>query len=153
MKKVRLVVILGLVLLVVLIVLAPAMAVAEKTPFSGTETSAGPPVDPGTESFPDGNYHMRGFTVVYDDVTDDPRVAGQNTVVANWNFRPAPPPVFWMGPMWGTFLIENDDGSWDGSWTGTRDEKRTWIGSIAGPCLPRWRPKRTRSLSVQWSPA
>lgn len=111
-----------MVLLAVLIVAVPSLASAPKTPFSGTETMSGPPIDPGIETFPDGNYHMRGFTVVYDDVTDDPRVAGKDTVVANWNFKPAPPPVFWIGPMWGTFHIENDGGEWVGSWTGKRDE-------------------------------
>jgi hypothetical protein len=72
---------------------------------------AGPPVDPGTETFPDGDYHMRGFIVVYNDITDDPRVSGQDTVVANWNFRLVPPPVFGTGPMWGTFHIENAGGT------------------------------------------
>jgi LuxR family maltose regulon positive regulatory protein len=42
------------------IVATPAMARASKTPFSGTETVAGPPIDPGTATFVDGNFHMRG---------------------------------------------------------------------------------------------
>jgi hypothetical protein len=121
-KKISSVAKLALVLLTFLVIPGLAMAESITTPFSGTETLAGPPVDPGTETFPDGNYHMRGFTALYYDANDDPRVTGHDTVVANWNFRPAPPPAVWMGPMWGTLHIENDNGTWDGRWTGTRDE-------------------------------
>jgi hypothetical protein len=121
MKNIKLVMVPALVLLAVLAAFAPVIAQATKTNFSGTETIAGPPV-PGTPTFPDGNFHMRGHTVVFADVTDDPRVSGLNTVVANWNFRPAPPPVMWTGPEWGTFHIENEGGSWDGTWTGKRYE-------------------------------
>ena len=132
MKKNKVLTILVLVFLAVLLVAVPAMARAVKTPFSGTESMTGPPVDLGTATFPDGNYHMRGFTVVYNDVTDDPRVTGLDTVVANWNFRPAPEPVVWTGPMWGTLHIENVDGTWDGSWTGFRDENGyTIINGVA----------------------
>jgi hypothetical protein len=122
MKKNIVFAILALVLLIVLLVAAPAMAKAVKTSFSGEESMAGPPLDPGTATFPGGNFHMRGLTAVYNDVTDDPRVTGQNTIVANWNFRPAPPPVIWTGPMWGTLHIENNGGAWDGTWTGMRDQ-------------------------------
>jgi hypothetical protein len=33
------------------------------------------------------------------------------------------PPAFITGPMWGTFHLVNDGGSWEGTWTGERDEQ------------------------------
>ena len=70
---------------------------------------------------PGGNLHVRGARWVYDDATSDARFSGKNTVTIDANFRPAPVPAVWTGPVWGTFRLENAGGFWEGTWTGERD--------------------------------
>lgn len=97
-------------------------AQATFTTFTGTETFA-EDLSYGTEWFPAGkNYHVRDAVSRFDVVTNDPRVNGTDVVVVNWNFQLVDPPVFATGPMWGTFAITNAGGSWEGTWTGVRDE-------------------------------
>ena len=43
--------------------------------------------------------------------------------LVNYNMRTAPAPAFLTGPMWGTFVVENENGWWDGTWTGERNEQ------------------------------
>ena len=55
--------------------------------------------------------------------TSDPRLddaVDQITFNANFSFEPEP--VCVSGPMWGTFVIINEGGSWDGTWTGVREK-------------------------------
>lgn len=103
-----------------LLVGASAAAPATRTPFSGTGSFVSE--SGGSPSFPDGNFHMRGFQQVYNVVVSDPRVSGTDTVMVNFNFRLVPAPVVFTGPMWGTEHLENAGGYWDATWTGVRSE-------------------------------
>jgi len=54
----------------------------------------------------------------YPDVNPDPRVTGEETIVSNGNFKPAPSSELGLaGYLWGTFHIENEGETWDGSFT------------------------------------
>jgi hypothetical protein len=106
------------VLVAVLAFPSPAMAGAQRTTFTGT-ASFGESINPGEWTFlPDGSGHARGIVEVYHDVNTDPRVSGDETVVYNFNFRPAPlSPIGLAGRIEGTSHIVNDGGRWDGTWT------------------------------------
>jgi hypothetical protein len=122
MKKMSLPLKVGLLLTILLASTLPAQAEAEKTEFTGLSHLAGL-LDPGVETYPDGNVHVRGLTLLYFDHLSDPRVTGFDTVVVNYNMQTVSPPVLITGPMWGTLHIENEGGYWDGTWTGERDEQ------------------------------
>ncbi|MDT8306713.1 MAG: hypothetical protein RRC07_12320 [Anaerolineae bacterium] len=97
------------------------MAAGSKTDFTATETWAYD-IDPGREFYPDGRFHLRDSVGVFIWEADDDRLDGANIVVVNWNFVWMPESVFVSGPIWGSFFLSNDGGSWEGSWTGVRDE-------------------------------
>jgi len=122
MKKLSFLLKVGLLLTVLLASALPAQAEAVKTEFTGSSALMGL-IDPGVETHPDGNVHVRGLTLLYFDDLSDPRVSGFDTVVVNYNMRTVSPPAFITGPMWGTLHIENEGGYWDGTWTGVRDEE------------------------------
>lgn len=91
---------------------APIAAQASVSEITGTESCF--PTDPGTWTFPDGNAHVRGMVLQCRDQSSDPRGTGDNTVVlnANWDSNS-------LGPMWGTFQFETDEGGvWEGTWEG-----------------------------------
>jgi hypothetical protein len=111
-----------LILLVLLGVTAGPVAAESKTYFTGTETLVADK-DPGEERFPDGRYHLRGGSSETEWVASDPRIDGADGLFTiNWNFTFEPEPVWFSGPMWGTFVITNNGGTWHGSWTGVREE-------------------------------
>jgi hypothetical protein len=119
-------ILLGILLVLATLVVAtePVWAEASKIEFTGTSVVAGPPVSLGEcTNYPNGNQHCRGMILVAIDTMSDPRLSGTNTVVTNYNYRLAPAPVFYTGPMWGSNQIANDAGYWDYTWTGVRDEK------------------------------
>jgi hypothetical protein len=98
------------------------VAAGSKTYFTATEYFVAD-YDPGEESFPDGRYHVRGGVSEYVFVATDPRIDGAlDLITINWNFEFMPEPVYFSGPMWGTFVITDEGGWWEGSWTGVREE-------------------------------
>ena len=98
------------------------VAAGSKTYFTGSETWV-EDLEPGESFYPDGRWHLRGGVSVFAFEADDSRLDdADNIVVVNWNFRWMDPPVYVSGPMWGTFVLTNDGGYWEGSWTGVRDE-------------------------------
>jgi len=105
-------------LVAVLLTASPAMAGAQRTTFTGT-SSFGESINPGEWTYlPGGNIQARGIVELYHDVNTDPRVTGEETTTYNANFKPAPSsPIGLAGRIWGTFHVENEGGSWDGSWT------------------------------------
>lgn len=121
------------VLVAVLLYPSPAMAGAQMTTFTGTATFV-ESINPGEWTFlPDGSGHARGIVEVYHDVYTDPRVTGEETTTYNFNFRPAPSsPIGLAGRIWGTFHIENDGGSWDGSWTAEITEEGEYFARGVG---------------------
>jgi hypothetical protein len=110
-------------LMVLSILVAPVAAGTIRTEYQGFESYV-EPLSPGRQWISEeGVLHIRGGQEAYLDEVDDPRLCGDTVVTLNVNFHFADPPVFVYGPMWGTFLIENDDGYWEGSWVGERTEQ------------------------------
>jgi hypothetical protein len=123
MFKKRIVV--GIGIFIILAFLAvPALANGEKSEFSGTSYLMAF-LDPGIVTHPDGNEHVRGMVLQYDDIVEegDARVGGTDTIVVNYNVQSVPLPGLIAGPMWGTIRVENEDGYWEGIWTGERTEE------------------------------
>ena len=118
MKNAKYLSILVFVLVAVLLNPSPAMAKAQRTPFIGT-SNFGETIDAGEWTFlPNGNVRARGIVEIYHDFNTDPRVTGEETIVSNGNFRPAPSSEIGLaGHLWGTFHIENEGGAWDGTFT------------------------------------
>ena len=106
------------VLVAVLLTVSPVMAGAQRTTFTGT-SSFGETINAGEWAYlPSGNVLARGIVEVYHDVATDPRVTGQETIGSNGNFRPAPSSELGLaGHLWGTFHIETEGGTWDGTFT------------------------------------
>jgi hypothetical protein len=78
---------------------------------------------PGKEFFPDGRYHLRGAASSFDFWSDDPRLDdATNRITLNANFVWMPEPIFAAGRMWGKFVLTNDGGWWEGTWTGVREK-------------------------------
>jgi hypothetical protein len=111
-----------LVVLVLLGVAAGPAAAGSKTYFTAGECCE-TPLDLGEEFFPDGRYHLRGASATFEFWADDPRLDNAiDQITINWNFVWMPEPVYVTGPMWGTFVITNEGGWWEGTWTGVREE-------------------------------
>ena len=118
MKYAKVLCMLVFILVAVLFPTSPAMASAQRTTFTGTSDFGGT-INPGEWTFlSSGNVLARGIVEVYHDVNTDPRVTGEETIVSNGNFRPAPSSELGLaGYLWGTFHIENEGGAWDGTFT------------------------------------
>lgn len=116
-RKVGLVMILGIV--AVLVSMFPVTAAAIRTPYAGWAYLAGL-VDPGTCSYPGAMEICRGLTVVFEFDVDDDRFDGLATTVINSNFHVAEP--YYYGRQWGTLALVNDEGSWEGTWTGIKEQ-------------------------------
>jgi hypothetical protein len=113
---------LGLTLLLTLVLLAAvAGPVAAEGAGRSTFTMEQPTVillDPGVMNHVGD---IRGARYVGDLVSSDGRVAGEITTVVNVSFTSLGPSTFDIeARMWGTFHIENDAGSWEGTWRGLR---------------------------------
>lgn len=143
MKRLLFLSVLILALMATLLLAAgPVAAKATKTAFTATEIYEGVDLDPGVEWFTGKDHekiwHLRGnimkLTVV--DASDD-RVNGDETVTCNLDMRLVDDPDVWaIGRMWGTFKITNGNGTWEGTWTGVRDERGysffEYVGSGGG---------------------
>jgi hypothetical protein len=121
-SRVRTLTVILVALAIVLLAVGPAAAKANKTYFTASECCE-TVLQPGEEFFPDGRYHLRGASSTFEFQADDPRLDNAvNQITINWNFVWMPEPVFVAGPMWGTFVITNEGGWWEGTWTGVREE-------------------------------
>ncbi|MGD8474198.1 MAG: hypothetical protein PVH59_08735 [Anaerolineae bacterium] len=110
-------------LMILSILAAPVAAGTIRTDYSGVENFE-VALSSGVEWVSeDGIYHVRGAQEAYTDVVSDPRLCGDTVVTINANFQLAAPPVYVYGPMWGTVIIESNDGYWEGSWVGKRTEQ------------------------------
>src|SRR5687767_8158451 len=90
MKHYKYVSMLVLALVAVLLSVSPALAGSQRTTFTGT-SNFGETLNAGEWTFlPSGNVRARGIVETYHDVNTDPRVTGEETIVSNGNFRPAP---------------------------------------------------------------
>ena len=77
----------------------------------------------------------RDLVWVYENVMSDERVSGTSTVTINYDMYPAG-----IADMWGTTVLTNDGGTWEGEWVGsihndgthTTYETLTGTGDYAG---------------------
>lgn len=120
-----------LALVTVFALVLPASATTDRVPFT-SQASLLEVLGVGREwSSPGTVAHVRGWTGVYDDHSDEPLYSGINTIVANWNVDGATG----LGRMWGTFRLDlyASDGGYTGTWVAdmTGDE-RGWIGYGVG---------------------
>lgn len=77
----------------------------------------------GKEFFPDGRYHVRDAISTFTFWSEDPRLDDAiNRITLNANFVLMDPPIYAAGNMWGKFVITNDGGWWEGTWTGVREK-------------------------------
>jgi hypothetical protein len=110
-----------LITIVGLLVLMTATAVGAKVarePFTSEGTLVGV-IDPGEWTYPDGNMHVRGMVESVRIEASDPRLTGDQTIVANGNWD-----ADGYGPLWTTWRVDVDafDGYWEGTSTGKIDE-------------------------------
>lgn len=113
-----------LILAALLLAASPAAAgtIPTKTAVTGTDTFLYD-IYYGDENItPEGVYQIRDGISVGRWDTNDPRLTGEYTFTFNADFQFMPEPVFVSGDMWGTFMMETGEGSWEGTYTGTRDE-------------------------------
>ncbi len=110
-------------MLVLFVLAAPAAARTTRSEYFGTEYYSGPGAEGRNWTSQGGVVHARGSGSLYYEDMDDPRISGDSVVTANYNFKPAEPPVYVYGPMWGTMRIENDGGYWEGHWVGERTQQ------------------------------
>lgn len=112
----------GLVVAVALAVLllagVSASAGAEKSQFEGWAQPIGL-LDFGTCEYNGEMEICRGLTVVWILSTNDPRFSGELITVINSNFQVADTGNY--GPQWGTWQAMNEDGLWEGHWTGVKN--------------------------------
>lgn len=80
---------------------------------TGTETVLAV-TEAGTRTTAEGVEHMRGLVATSTDTMSDPRVTGNGTIGGNYDR--------WLqtgaATQWGTYRLENDGGSWEGTWAG-----------------------------------
>ena len=127
MKKRLLILLVCLTLLSILAV--PTAAKTTRTEYEGEEYCY--PMEGGQHWVSeDGVYHVRGAQSHCTDVTDDQRMSGYALITVNANFQFSDTGVY--GPMWGTVLVSNEGGHWEGTWTGkvTELEGSTYIRSV-----------------------
>jgi hypothetical protein len=77
--------------------------------------------DRGSTETVGGVEQLRGLVATTTDTTSDPRVSGSGTIGGNYDR--------WVGgaTQWGTYRLENEGGSWEGTWAGIA------YGSPGGP--------------------
>ena len=68
--------------------------------------------DSGTATTVGGVVQVRGIVATTTDTMSDPRVSGTGTIGGNYDR--------WAtgATQWGTYLLENEGGSWEGTWAG-----------------------------------
>jgi len=90
-----------------LLMAATAEGKATRIPF--TEECYLTPTSPGTWTFPDGNYHVRDWTLECAHASDKPQLVGQLYIVFNANLD-----ATGSGPTWNTWRLEVEGGSFEG---------------------------------------
>ena len=153
-----------LILMVLLIAAAilpaagPAAAQATRAEFTATETWV-EDISLGKEWYSGPNdkiYNEREGRSRYDVVATDPRVSGVEIITVNLDMKLVDDPdVYFAGTMHGTFHIENDGGTWEGLWTGVRDERGfsyiEYVGSGGGGYAGLQMRVHNQRLTPDWT--
>ena len=118
-KKILLAIVVCMMLLPMAV--APVAAKTIKTEFTGTSTYQ-EEISMERYWFPDGDrVHIRGLVETYWFETTDDRLTGLSHQTSNCNFRFSEDPFVQIyGPIWGTTILENDGGYWEGQSVGKR---------------------------------
>jgi hypothetical protein len=98
-------------------------AQGNKTYFEGTSCGVADLNEGIWTELGNGAYRVVGLQQQYREETNDPRTTGDNTVTVNMILDLATG----SGPLWGTFHLINDQGSWSGHFNGRLDN---WAGSL-----------------------
>jgi hypothetical protein len=85
---------------------------AEKKAYNYSDTFVGP-IAEGTTAISGKMIHLRGVQNSWIIAASDERISGTTTSVMNANLDSTG-----TGLIWGTFQISNDDGAWEGTYTG-----------------------------------
>ena len=80
---------------------------------TGTETVVAV-ANKGTATTVDGVLQVRGIVATTTDAMSDPRVSGTGTIGGNYDRWPPGPGA----TQWGTYRLENEGGTWEGTWAG-----------------------------------
>ena len=105
-----------------------------RVPVVGTSTFVREDAD-STQTEVGDVVEARGLVQVYETVMTDERVSGTSTVTINYDLYPSG-----IADMWGTTVLSNDGGTWEGEWVGsihddgthTTYETLTGTGDYAG---------------------
>ena len=109
-------------LMILSILAAPVAAGTIRTEYAGFEYFEGE-IGGGRMWISDeGVLLIRDFQEAYTDVVSEPCLSGDLVVTINANFQLTEVEEMY-GPMWGTTILENDGGYWEGSWVGKRTEE------------------------------
>ena len=109
-KRTVLIVVLGLAALLP----HDALAQATVTPFTATEDQC-VVLYPGAWTFADGNIQIRGLLLKCQETSSTALYGGENLIVVNANLRAVEGAFLGgIGPIWGTFQMENWAGTWEG---------------------------------------
>jgi hypothetical protein len=103
---------------------APASAGAPKTDFNLQESCA-PAPEIGPVKTVGGRIIMRDLLLTCAITADDPRLVGTEVLTFNVNFDLDT----FSGPMWGTFVITNEGGGWEGVMVGKRNPDGSSFGN------------------------
>ena len=120
MKKRLSILVAGVIILSILA--APAAARTIRTEYAGHEYLI--EALPGGRMWisEEGVLHIRDMQELYRDEVSDPRLSGDLLVTISANFQFTEVGEMY-GPMWGTSILENDGGYWEGSWVGKRTKE------------------------------
>ncbi|HUV18817.1 MAG TPA: hypothetical protein VMW33_10095 [Ilumatobacteraceae bacterium] len=105
-----------------------------QVPVVGTSTFVREDAD-STQTQAGDVVEARGLVWVYEQVMSDDRVSGTSTVTINYDMYPNG-----IADMWGTTVLTNDSGAWEGEWVGSirsdgthiTFERLTGTGDYAG---------------------
>jgi len=105
-----------------------------RVPVVGTSTFVREDTD-STQTQAGDVLEARDLVWVYENVMSDERVSGTSTVTINYDMYPTG-----IADMWGTTVLTNDGGTWEGEWVGsirgdgthTTFETLTGTGDYAG---------------------
>ena len=99
-----------------------------RVPVVGTSTFVREDAD-STQTQAGDVLEARDGVWVYDTVMSDERVSGTSTVTWNYDMYPTG-----IADMWGTMVLTNDGGTWEGEWVGSihSDGTHTTYGPLTG---------------------
>ena len=99
-----------------------------RVPVVGTSTFVREDAD-STQSQAGDVLEARDLVWVYENVMSDARVSGTSTVTINYDMYPTG-----IADMWGTTVLTNDGGTWEGEWVGSihSDGTHTTLETLTG---------------------